>query len=86
MSAFVSCAVSALNRCLRLIDILDPKGEDVNLRDMRNQINIYIAMYKEIDKSHIEKPIIDETWKKIKEASDLTDEELEQFEKVIFDA
>ncbi len=86
MSAFVNGAISAFTRCLKLIDILDPEGEDVNLIDLRNQINIYIAMYKEIDKAKAEKPIIDETWKKIKEATTLTDEQIEEFEKVLADA
>ena len=43
-------------------------------------------MYKELDKIDIDYPIIDETWKKIKEASDLSDEQIEEFEKIIFDA
>ncbi len=86
MSAFVNGALSALNKCLSLIDILDPKGEDVNLNDMKNQIYIYIAMYKDFDKSYMQVPSIDETWKKIKEKSSLSEEELEEFEKVLFDA
>ena len=86
MSAFVNGAISALNRCLNLIKILDPEEQDINLRDMKNQINLYIAMYKDLDNEKIDHPIIDETWKKIKEASDLSEEELEEFEKVIFDA
>lgn len=85
MSAFVSGAVSALKRCLNLISILDPNGEDVNLNDMKNQINIYIAMYKTIDECKLQNNIKDETWERIKEASD-SPEEVEEIKKIFFDA
>lgn len=84
MTAFVNGAISALNRCLNLINILDPEGLDENLTQMRMQINIYIQMYKELD--NVKKVNIDETWNKIKKASDLTDAQIEEFEKIIFDA
>lgn len=86
MSAFVSGAVSALNKCLKLINDLDPADEDINLRDLRNQITIYIALYRKIDESKDEYPITDETWEKIKEASDAPEEELDEIKKIIFDA
>lgn len=85
MSAFVSGAVSALKRCLNLISILDPNGEDINLTDMKNQINLYISMYKTIDEVNSQNTIKDETWEKIKEASEAP-EEVEQIKKIFFDA
>lgn len=85
MSAFVSGALSALKRCLNLISILDPKGEDINLTDMKNQINLYISMYKTIDEVNSQNAIKDETWEKIKQTSD-SPEEVEQIKKIFFDA
>ena len=87
MNAFINGALSALTRCLNLILILDPDGKDENMVQMRNQINIYIDMYKSMGEERELNPVIDETWEKIKEASDLDEEQLEKLEKAIkFDA
>lgn len=86
MNAFINGALSALNRCLNLILILDPDGKDENLVQMRNQINIYIEMYKNMEENRSQNPVIDETWDKIKEASDESDEDLDEIKKIIFDA
>lgn len=61
MNAFINGALSALNRCLNLILILDPDGKDENLVQMRNQINIYIEMYKNMEENRSQNPVIDET-------------------------
>ena len=89
MTAFVNGAISALNRVLKLIDILDPKGEDKNLWDMKNQVLIYIEMYKSIEKYNQEHPIKDETWEKIEKASTLNEEDkenLRKVKKILYDA
>lgn len=85
MKAFINGALSALNRCLNLILILDPEGKDENLVQMWNQITIYIEMYKAMEEERILNPVIDETWKNIEEASDTAEEDLEKLNKK-FDA
>lgn len=61
MTAFISGAISAFNRVLNLIKILDPEGKDENLLQMKNQVLTYIEMYKAIDTHRQENPIKDET-------------------------
>ena len=89
MIAFVNGALSALDRCLRLIDLIDPEHTDQNMTDMRNQLLIYVQMYKDIDKKAQENPVVDETWDKILKASNLSEEEkevLNEAKEKIFDA
>ena len=83
MNAFVNGALSALNRCLNLINIMDPEGTDLNMVTIKNQILIYIEMYKSLDEWRQEHPIKDETWEKIKAASTLSEEQLEILEEII---
>lgn len=85
MSAYVNGALSALEKCLNLINFLDPKGEDVNLKDMKNQINIYMAVYKEIDEMRQENPVNDETWENIKKACS-SEYNLDDLKKILFKA
>lgn len=83
MNAFINGALSALTRCLNLIAILDPNGEDQNMVDMKNQILIYIKMYKQIAVLREENPVKDPTWENIKKASDLSEEQLDFLEGLI---
>lgn len=80
MNAFINGALSALTRCLNLINILDPEGLDQNMVMMKNQILLYISMYKSLNEVE---PIKDETWEKIKAASTLSEEQLEMLEEII---
>lgn len=69
MTAFVNGAISAFNKVLDLINILDPEHENPALNDVKNQINIYIAWYEECDKVRVEYEINDQTWQKILDTS-----------------
>ena len=85
MSAFVNGALSALNRVLRLLDIVDPDMKDEEINTIRTQIILYIDMYKEIDNYRTDHAVRDETWEKIKKTC--TPEQAEDLEKVraVFD-
>lgn len=83
MTAFINGALSALQKCLNLIEILDPEHTDPNMIDMRNQILIYIEMYKNVEKINQENPVKDETWQKIRKASTLSQEQLDMLEEFV---
>jgi len=83
MNAFINGALSALQRCLNLIDILDPDSTDSNMVAMKNQILIYIKMYQSVAQWRDENPIKDETWEKIKAASTLNEEQLAMLEDIV---
>ena len=83
MNAFINGALSALTRCLNVIDIIDPNGEDQNMVDMKNQILIYIKMYQNVAQWREENKVKDETWEKIKAASTLSEEQLELLEEIV---
>ena len=74
MTAFINGALSAFNRVLNLIKILDPEGKDENLVQMQNQILTYIEMYKALQADRENNPIKDETWEKIQKATTLNEE------------
>lgn len=74
MTAFINGALSAFNRVLNLIKILDPEGKDENLVQMQNQILTYIEMYKALEADREKNPIKDETWEKIQKATSLNEE------------
>ena len=80
MSAFVSGALSALNRVLRLLDIVDPDMKDEEINTLRTQIILYKQMYQEIDNYRTDHAIKNETWEKIKKTC--TPEQAEDLEKV----
>ena len=89
MTAFINGAISALNRVLKLIDILDPEGKDENFKLMKEQISAYIMTYKSVEKFKQENPVKDETWEKIEKASTLTEEDKEDIrkaKKILYDA
>lgn len=82
MSAYVNGAIAALDKILKLLDILDPKKEDDFSNVLRDQIAAYKELYKEMDS----KPyIVDETWKNIEDTSN-SDQEISDKIKTIFEA
>ena len=85
MTAFINGAISALNRVLYLIKILDPEETDETLIIMKNQILTYIEMYKDLQRKTLENPIKDETWRNIEKTS-LKEEDEENVEKILYDA
>ena len=82
MTAFINGAISALKKCLSLIDKLDPEGTNVDLMDLKNQINIYITMYKTVGEQNINNKIKDETWNNILKTTSLTEKEKEELEEI----
>lgn len=87
MNAFISGALQAFKKVLKLIDELYFQKPSEELLSLRILILHYISMYEEIDKIRSNTPANKNSWNSIRDS--LADEDKKTFDeigKIIFDA